>query len=321
MALTVQIADSASAVPSGTSQNPAPAPRPAPRPAAHPAPAVLNTVKVDSIGGDSAAIDTVLHDTISYIMIEAPDRPALQAHTPRQGDSGMSWILTALTLLFIIAAIRFRNNSKYISAMFRDAVEVRERGNVFDETVREKSFVIMLNLLWCMSVGVLLYTLAGWCSARGLLPGGEVAGSFRGVPAGGYTPAIAPLGMGICIGVTILWQIVMVAVYWVVAYVFSDTFHARMWVNGYMATTGLSTLIFFPLSLLSIFYPSDAGIILIVALGGFIIAKLIFIWKGFRIFFKEITSWLLFLYYLCSLEIVPLILLFFSTYLLCGTLL
>ena len=94
-----------------------------------------------------------------------------------------------------------------------------------------------------------------------------------------------------------------------------------MWVNGYMATTGLSTLIFFPLSLLSIFYPSDAGIILIVALGGFIIAKLIFIWKGFRIFFKEITSWLLFLYYLCSLEIVPLILLFFSTYLLCGTLL
>ena len=106
---------------------------------------------------DSVAVDTAAHDTLYYIML---DPPAVAELPPNSGAAaegwGMSWILTLLTVLFVIVAIRFRSNSKYLSALFRDAVEVRERRNVFDETVREESFMLILNVLWCLSVGVLL---------------------------------------------------------------------------------------------------------------------------------------------------------------------
>lgn len=277
----------------------------------------------DSVAvADSVAVDTAAHDTLYYIML---DPPAVADLPPNSGPAaegwGMSWILTLLTVLFVIVAIRFRSNSKYLSALFRDAVEVRERRNVFDETVREESFMLILNVLWCLSVGVLLYTLIQYsltdpgisARLRSAMPGD--------IPPGGWTGEKAPLAIAISIGVTLIWQLVMTALYSTVGRVFSDRLHTRMWLTGYLAVSGLSTLIFFPLALLALCYPGDPKVILWVAFGGFVAAKLMFIVKGFRIFFKEITSWLLFLYYLCSLEIVPLILLYISTVALCATIL
>lgn len=283
----------------------------------------VDTAVIDSIATDSVTIDSVPTDTVWYIMLEAPVRPELPAHDPLEEDTtGMSWIITALLALFVIVAIRFRSNSKYLSAMFKDAVEVRERGNAFDETVREKSFMIMLNVLWCISVGILLYTLVGWSMAEPI-----VASSLRDVGVGwlkfpsGFPISMEPLGMAVCICLVGVWQIMMVMLYSIVGNVFNDATHTQMWVTGYLATTGLSTLIFFPLALMAVCYSEKAPLILAVALGGFIVAKLIFIWKGFRIFFRQITSWLLFLYYLCSLEIVPLILLIAACFTVCSIIL
>ena len=41
-----------------------------------------------------------------------------------------------------------------------------------------------------------------------------------------------------------------------------------------------------------------------------ILVKFVFIIKGFRIFFTESSLWVVFLYYLCSLEIVPMVITF-----------
>lgn len=271
---------------------------------------------------DSPLLDTAPKDTLYYIMLEPETTYELQPPVrDTEGSDIMSWILTALTLLFVVVAIRFRSNSKYLSAMFRDAVEVRERRNVFDDTVREDSFMIILNALWCLSVGVLLYTTVQFSAGDPFIGERLRQAGLSGLPPGGFSASQAPLGMGISIGVAIVWQLMMITLYAVVGRVFSDARHARMWVSGYLSVSGLSTLIFFPLALLAICYPGDRTSLLCVALGGFIIAKLIFIIKGFRIFFKEVTSWLLFLYYLCSLEIVPLVLLYVATLLLCATIL
>lgn len=271
---------------------------------------------------DSVAADTAPGDTLYYIMLDPPEVTDLPAnHGPQTDGWGMSWILTSLTVLFVIVAIRFRSNSKYLSALFRDAVEVRERRNVFDETVREESFMLILNVLWCLSVGVLLYTLIQYT-----LDDPEISASLRAfipgaIPDGGWGGDRVPQAIAISIGVTMIWQILMTALYNTVGRVFSDKLHTRMWLTGYLAVSGLSTLIFFPLALLAICYPDNPTLILWIALGGFVAAKMMFIVKGFRIFFKEITSWLLFLYYLCSLEIVPSILLYISTVALCATIL
>lgn len=283
---------------------------------------VLDTLLADSAGVDSVDVDTVPPDTVWYLMLEPPVTPVLPGHVaPAEDSTGISWILTVLLALFVTVSIRFRSNYKYLGAMFKDAVEVRERGNVFDETVREESFMGLLNVLWCISVGILLYTLVEWGVRTPFILERVAASGLPADPERILSPSVQPLGMALCAGVTLLWQAMMVGLYTVVGNVFDDKAHTRMWLMGYLATTGLSTLVFFPLALLALCYPGDTHLILIVGLGGLIMAKLVFIWKGFRIFFKEITSWLLFLYYLCSLEIVPLILLFVSCLAVCATIL
>lgn len=283
--------------------------------------AVTDSVIVDSPAADTFAADTMPADTIRYIMLVPPERPELPAHSqPADDTTGMSWILTALLALFVIVAVRFRTNSKYLGAMFKDAFEVRERGNVFDETVREESFIVLLNLLWCVSVGILLFTFVEWRDSIAKLTGFAGTEALQ-APGGELSPDKRALGMGICSVIVLIWQVFMSVAYTTVGNVFGDKIHTWMWLTGYLATTGLSTLIFFPLALLAICYPAESVLILEVALGGVIAAKLIFIWKGFRIFFRDFTSWLLFLYYLCSLEIVPLILLIAACFTVCSIIL
>lgn len=252
----------------------------------------------DSATADTASTDSIVADTVRYIMI-APETPArdLPVRNNESGDM-MSWVVGGLILLFAIVAVRFSRNSKYLGAILRDATDVRERRNVFDDTVRETSFLLMMNLLWGVCAGILLYQVIGRFDAG--TPGDVFESSIIG----------AARGMGICIGCVLGYLVLMSGAYAAVGNIFSDEHHTSMWVRGFWGANGLCTLLFFPLALVALCYPSGFGFISILAIAGFILAKMMFIIKGFRIFFTEITSWVLFLYYLCSLEIVPLVVLY-----------
>ena len=108
----------------------------------HPA-SVVHVQGAASVKGDSVTADTVAAAPKGFgICLTAP--PTLVAQ-PRADDSlGMSCVVGVLALLFCIIGLRFRNNGKYITAMLRNMVEVRLRGNVFDETVSETSPGCML---------------------------------------------------------------------------------------------------------------------------------------------------------------------------------
>lgn len=249
---------------------------------------VQGVLAQDSLAQDTLGQDTLPRDTTYVILLDPPAKAPAPGRDVGKETAGLSWIVTALLLLFVIVAIRFRNNSKYLGALLRSAVEVRERGNVFDDTVKETSFMIMLNVMWCVCAGILLYTVVGGSSMN----------------------PRAPVGMGIAIGIAMAYELFMTGCYGLVGNVFSDGLHARMWVRGYLAATGLTTLLLFPASLLTLCYPEQAVTALWIGGIAFISGKIVFIWKGFRIFFTQISSWVLFLYYLCSLEIVPLILVY-----------
>lgn len=262
----------------------------------------------DSLDADSMAADSVQQDTTYVFVLEQEPVPSLPERADT-GDFGMSWILTGLLLLFAWMAIRFSGNSKYLGALMRNAIEVRERGNAFDDTVRETSFVLLLNLMWTACIGVLLYSFimpaSGYSegfSIFGLMPG-ALKVSAHGSPA---------MGMGICAGVTMLYMLFMLTAYFVVGNIFTDKVHTRMWVRGFMSATGLSTPVMFALALVVICYPASTQIALILAFVMLVFTKIVFIWKGFRIFFTQRGSWVLFLCYLCSLEIVPIVLLYVS---------
>ena len=257
---------------------------------------ITDSIHLMDPAGDSIALDSAAHDTSYVLVIEPAAYPPFPVRKPDKGSSGLSWILGGLLLLFVIIAIRFRNNSKYLGALLKNAIEVRERGNVFDDTVKESSFMVILNILWSFCAGLLLYV------------------AIVGRP----DMPEAPYGMGMGVLLAIGYELFMILSYWVVGTVFSDHLHTKMWIRGYLAATGLTILILFPAALMAICYPLMAATALWIGFIAFIIGKIVFIWKGFRIFFTQIDAWLLFLYYLCSLEIIPIILLYVSMVKICG---
>lgn len=182
------------------------------------------------------------------------------------------------------------------------------RGNVFDQTVRETSFLVLLNLLWGCSAGIILWGLLG----AGLPDVFQIGMNAPPVEA---RPAAT---MAICMGIGVGYTCLMALAYITVGIVFSNRVNGRMWLKGFSAGNGVMSFIYFPLAMVLIFYPQWRENLLWVALITFILAKIVFIWKGFRIFFTQISSWVLFLYYLCSLEIVPLILTYLAALQLCN---
>ena len=225
-----------------------------------------------------------------YGVVLSPPTPRPSAEERSSGSEGVSYILLGMFLLFLVIALRFRNNMKYAITMLRNLVETRTRQNVFDDTVRETSLIVLLNLMWCVSAGIIGFCVISYLNPSDIPPSSRALGMVAGmIFAGVYA--------------LFLW-----GAYASVGWVFSDKTHAELWVKGFSASQALMTPALFLLALLVISTPHMALQGAIPATFVFILAKLVFIWKGYRIFFNQFSSWVLFLCYLCSLEIVPLIL-------------
>ncbi len=258
-----------------------------------------------------AVNDSLAHEKSGFgIVLQAPYREQVAVSSSEQSGAGdgLSWVFAVLAVLFCAVCLKFRNTPRYIRTLVADMKDVRTRHNMFDNTVRETSFLIILIVAWICCSGILL-----WQLQRLTVP-----------DAGFNSLSIAdrPLpGIGICAGVAAVYVVFMLLAYEITGNVFSDRKMTRIWVKGASATMGLQVFLFFPFALLTLCYPEWNRTILILAGFVFIIGKIQFIYKGFRIFFNQISSWLLFLYYLCSLEIVPLILAYLAALQVCAKLL
>ena len=244
------------------------------------------SVSVDSIA-DSDSL-TAEPEPV-YGIVLTPPEPFPAAPLRTKGNDGVSFILSGIFILFLIVALRFSNNIKYAVTMFRNLVETRARQNYFDDTVRETSLIVLLNILWCACAGII-----GYCVMQYLYP--EELNFDR-----------RDIGMLWGMAVAVVYSLFMWWAYTCVGWVFSDKLHAELWVKGFSASQAIMTPALFLFALLGISRPDYALITGFVAGAVFILAKLVFIWKGYRIFFNQFSSWVLFLCYLCSLEIVPLI--------------
>lgn len=252
----------------------------------------------DSVAADSTgAARPVPGEKKGGIILVNPASEFLgkETHLPRMHWSSMSWIYLALALLFCVVAIKFKGNSRYMKALMSDLTSTRMRPNAFDDTVRETSLLFLLNIMWVACSGVFLWkavTIFGPVYAYG----------SSSVPD---NPAV---GIALCSAVSAVYLTIMTIAYWIIGNVFAERRQTQMWVKGAAAAYGLETFLLFPTALLTLTYPAWDRTLLAIAVSVFIFGKIVFLYKGFRIFFTQISSWLLFLYYLCSLEIVPLIL-------------
>ncbi len=270
--------------------------------------AVRQILPKDTLAKDTLAVDTVHKTHVYGITLTPPKYPKVEVNAA--DTTGMSWVIGGLLLLFCIIGIRFHNNRRYVATLFQNLVDVRTRMNVFDETVRETSFLVLLNLLWSCSAGILLYGLL--CHTTGFA-------AQYGFNLHALTTHPS-LSIAICMGIGVAYTCFMSLAYVIVGNVFADSVKAKMWLKGYTAGQGLLSTIYFILALLMLSHPEWGEILLWIAAGMLILTKIVFIWKGFRIFFTQISSWVLFLCYLCSLEIVPLILTYLAAIFICSLL-
>ena len=262
---------------------------------------------VDTIVTDSSVVDTlVAGEYPSVAIMESPVR-SVEGPSERGTDFGMSWIYLLLTLLFTIGALRVKNSPRHFHAIWSDLFETRLRSNAFDDTVDETMLLVILNGLWAASAGVLLWAFIG------ITVGDNPAWSMS-------VMLPQPVGIAVCMVACAIYVAGITAAYWVVGNVFTDSRRAVLWIKGAAASTAIGGVLILPPAFLVLCYPAWTPTLLIIAASVFVLCKILFICKGFRIFFDHLSSWLLFLYYLCSLEIVPLILVYIGTVVLCSML-
>ena len=94
----------------------------------------------------------------------------------------------------------------------------------------------------------------------------------------------------------------------------------ELWVGGFLASQATLGLLLFPIVVITLVFPSTIKLMLSLALALYILARIVFIWKGFRIFFNNLSSSIYFILYLCAVEIVPPLLALAGTVYVCSIL-
>lgn len=197
-------------------------------------------------------------------------------------DTGVMGMLIAL---FLIIALNFRHYSTFIKTFMQNLFTVRTRANAFDDhnTTSEVRVLASLIILGCACQGILLFSIINID-----VPGINV---FFGV---GSATILAILYY--------LWQL---AAYSTVGYVFGSGNQAAQWLKGFNASQSLLSMALVVPALVILFNPDMAEALIYIGAALYLVARIIFISKGFRIFYHQSFSLLYFILYLCTLEIIP----------------
>ncbi|MDE5836322.1 MAG: DUF4271 domain-containing protein [Paramuribaculum sp.] len=190
--------------------------------------------------------------------------------------------------MFIFVALNLRHYSSLLKGFMRDLFSIKPAENVFED---HKGSV----------VGVVLSLILFLCVNEGI-----VLNNIVKIPMLENYPKVVPMIVLACVAICFyIWQIV---VYNFIGYVFAHSKEMkRIWLRGFNASQVLLGLILWVPALITLFDPTNSKMMLIVSACLYAITRLIFIVKGFRIFYTNIYSLIYFILYFCSLEIIPLL--------------
>lgn len=208
----------------------------------------------------------------------ADDRPVSPA-----GNSG---VLTIVTICFVLLALNYRNCVRILGNFTELLIKPRPRTNAFDDNTANESRTEMLMLFQtCVLEAILLYLCIGVHA-----------------PASGVFVHFALLTV-----ITVCYYLFQVMAYLTVGYVFAPYGYTRPLLRTFNGTQSMLGLALMIPTLSMLFYPALSSAMVGVALTLYVLARLVFIRAGFRIFYHNFSSLLYFFLYLCTLEIIPLI--------------
>lgn len=203
-----------------------------------------------------------------------------EASVPSYANSTPMAMLLMGTLL--LAALNASSVVRALKAYRAELWSVRRRPNVFDDESSVPPLIaFILALIFVVFGGVVLYNVHG-------IP--EPA-TFVGAAA-----SMALLGA---------YYIFERCAYWIVGDTFTSAEGLRRWLGGFAATRAYAGLALIVPATLLVYQPQWHSTLITISLSIYFAARLLFIIKSFRIFYTKIWSSLYFILYLCTLEILP----------------
>ena len=215
---------------------------------------------------------------------------------PRPMQPGnSSGFLVLIALMAVVIIFNFSHFGRVLRLYGKEVWRRRAgRDNVFDEHPAADTRVLILLLMQCVvCAGILLC--AAVCRLDLVQP-----------------RAMTGLAVGGVIAVCAAYYIFELAAYSTVGYAFATPQGCREWIRGLNATQALLGIALILPAVLAVFYPPVTLAAVMSGAALYVCARLLFIIKGFRIFYDNIGSILYFILYLCTLEIVPVIFVYVS---------
>lgn len=230
-------------------------------------------------------------------MIDSVSIVTSQSTSIRQGIDGIArnynpgydtGLQTLLLVMLLLVVFNFKHCRRLFSTLTDSLFVVRKQANVFEEhTANEARVMLLLVVQFCVYAGIL--TMLHFNQSYPISNTEILSTSFLTI--GG-------------VGVYYIFQLVA---YRVVGYVFTDQTSSQQWTKGFSASQVLLGFALLPLAFVAFLYPTLSSAMIFIAAGLYVIFRIVFIYKGFRIFYNDFSSLLYFILYLCTLEIIPLI--------------
>lgn len=218
---------------------------------------------------------------------------------PRPGHTGHDQGVVALIVMLLLAmSLSFRNIRRVWGTLVKRLWNTHARQGFEHITMNEKRTIGLL-----LIVAVFFIALLSTAALSSFMPG-----TFH------YTIATT-LRLTALVALYFMFQY---AVYEIIGYTFVSDEGRQMWVEGFTASmTLLGVLLTIP-GLAVLFYPDITVPMVELAAALYVIARIMFICKGFRIFYTNSWSLVYFILYLCSLELIPVILIFHLACIFCS---
>ena len=236
------------------------------------------------------------------------DAPASQTEAARFNTTAPAWhsgvrpqdaprpavgsmLMLLLVTCAVLLALSHRTCRRFFSSFTQSLLVTRRRSNAFDDTTANEGRTMMMMIgLTCLLEGILLYVTVSHSHSAPLTLNGSTQ------------PALAAVT-----GLTIAYYLFQTIAYNTVGYVFAPAEDRRLLVRSFHSSQALMGMTLLIPTLIMLFYPASAPAMTIIAVALYFMARIAFIWIGFRIFYNNFASLLYFILYLCTLEIVPLV--------------
>lgn len=205
--------------------------------------------------------------------------------------------IATIVVLMLLLCISFRSIQHIWHILVKRTWKIRLRDDFDQFTGRENRTVALLLIVTVFFIGVT------WAAGMDMFKPSVFEFSFQNTL--------------ILAGLTAAYFIFQLIVYEILGFTFISPEGRKLWVEGFVSSMAVLGITLLLPGLIILFYPDLSLSAIIIAGGLYLTSRIIFIYKGFRIFYTNIGSCVYFILYLCSLEVIPLSILYFSACALC----